>query len=33
MELAQMLGEVTEGTIRSAHDILQSAQAIKTGKK
>jgi DNA repair protein RecN (Recombination protein N) len=33
LELAQMLGEVTEGTIRSAHDILQNAQAFKTGKK
>ncbi|MEZ0397387.1 MAG: DNA repair protein RecN [Anaerolineales bacterium] len=32
LELAQMLGEVTEGTIRSAHDILQSAQAFKAGK-
>ena len=29
LELAQMLGEVTEGTIRSAHDILQSAQTYK----
>ena len=29
IELAQMLGEVTEGTIRSAHDILQNAQAFK----
>jgi hypothetical protein len=28
-----MLGEVTEGTLRSAHDILQNAQTIKTGKK
>jgi hypothetical protein len=28
-----MLGTVTEGTIRSAHDILQSAQTFKTGKK
>ena len=27
LELAQMLGEVTEGTLRSAHEILQSAQA------
>jgi len=26
LELAQMLGEVTEGTLRSAHEILQSAQ-------
>jgi DNA repair protein RecN (Recombination protein N) len=33
LELAQMLGEVTEGTIRSAHDILQSAQTFKTGQK
>ncbi len=31
LELAQMLGEVSEGTLRSAHDILQSAQAIKPG--
>ncbi len=33
LELAQMLGEVTEGTIRSAHDILQSAQTFKKGTK
>ena len=33
LELAQMLGEVTEGTLRSAHDILQSAQTFKAGKK
>jgi DNA repair protein RecN (Recombination protein N) len=33
LELAQMLGEVTEGTIRSAHDILQSSQAYKTTGK
>ncbi len=33
LELAQMLGEVTEGTLRSAHDILQGAQTFKTGKK
>jgi DNA repair protein RecN (Recombination protein N) len=33
LELAQMLGDVTEGTIRSAHDILQGAQTYKTGKK
>ena len=32
LELAQMLGEVTEGTLRSAHDILQSAQAFKKKK-
>ena len=30
LELANMLGEVTEGTLRSAHDILQLAQ---TGRK
>jgi DNA repair protein RecN (Recombination protein N) len=29
LELAQMLGEVTEGTIRSAHDILQGAETYK----
>ena len=33
LELAQMLGEVTEGTLRSAHDILQSAQTLKSKKK
>ncbi len=33
LELAQMLGDVTEGTIRSAHDIQQTAQAYKNGKK
>ncbi|MBE3067467.1 MAG: DNA repair protein RecN [Chloroflexi bacterium] len=33
LELAQMLGAVTEGTLSSAHDILQSAQTFKTGKK
>ena len=33
LELAQMLGEVSEGTIRSAHEILQNAQAFKKGKK
>jgi DNA repair protein RecN (Recombination protein N) len=31
LELAQMLGEVTEGTIRSAHDILQVAQGAHKG--
>ena len=30
LELAQMLGEVTEGTLRSAHEILQSAQQTIT---
>ena len=29
LELASMLGEVTEGTLRSAHDILQLAQAVR----
>jgi len=33
LELAQMLGEVTEGTLRSAHDILQSAQTFKENHK
>ncbi len=33
LELAQMLGEVTEGTIRSAHELLQNAQTFKNGKK
>jgi len=33
LELAQMLGEVTEGTLRSAHDILQNAQTLKSKKK
>ena len=33
LELAQMLGEVTEGTLRSAHDILQNAQAFKNSHK
>ena len=33
LELAQMLGAVTEGTLRSAHDLLQSAQAFKNGHK
>ena len=32
LELAQMLGGVTEGTLRSAHDILQNAQTFKAGK-
>ena len=31
LELAGMLGEVTEGTLRSAHDILQMAKATKAG--
>ena len=30
LELAQMLGDVGEGTLRSAHEILQVAQEIKT---
>jgi len=33
LELAQMLGEMTEATIRSAHDILQSAQSLKNSHK
>ena len=33
LELAQMLGAVTEGTLRSAHDLLQNAQAFKSGHK
>lgn len=33
LELAQMLGEVTEGTILSAHDILQNAQIFKNSHK
>ena len=31
LELAQMLGEVTEGTLRSAHEILQAAQQASGG--
>jgi DNA repair protein RecN (Recombination protein N) len=30
LELAQMLGEVSEGTLRSASDILQSAQSLRS---
>jgi DNA repair protein RecN (Recombination protein N) len=33
LELAQMLGEVTEGTLRSAHDILQNARTFKENHK
>ena len=33
LELAQMLGDVTEGTLRSAHDIQQNAQAFKNSHK
>jgi len=29
LELAQMLGDVGEGTLRSAHEILQAAQDIR----
>ncbi len=32
LELAQMLGEVSEGTLRSAHDILQSARDLSIQK-
>lgn len=31
LELAGMLGKVTEGTLRSAHELLQLAEAAKTG--
>jgi DNA repair protein RecN (Recombination protein N) len=33
LELAQMLGNVTDATIHSAHDILQSAQTFKNSHK
>lgn len=34
LELSQMLGEVGEGTLRSAHELLQTArQMVKDGKK
>jgi DNA repair protein RecN (Recombination protein N) len=33
LELAQMLGELTDATIRSAQDILQSAQTYKNNRK
>ena len=33
LELAQMFGEVSEGTLRSASDILQSAHSTASGKK
>jgi DNA repair protein RecN (Recombination protein N) len=33
LELAQMLGTVSEGTLQSAHDLLQSAEAFKKAKK
>ncbi len=32
LELAQMLGEVSEGTLRSAYDLLQNAQAFKANR-
>jgi DNA repair protein RecN (Recombination protein N) len=32
LELAQMLGEVSEGTLRSAHEIQQSARAAQKKK-
>ena len=31
LELAQMLGEVSEGTLRSAHEIMQAAHAARKG--
>jgi len=33
LELAQMLGDVGEATLHSAHDILQTAQEMKKGEK
>ncbi len=33
LELSQMLGEVGEGTLRSAHELLQSARQMTKGKK
>jgi len=33
LELSQMLGEVGEGTLRSAHELLQTARQITKGKK
>jgi DNA repair protein RecN (Recombination protein N) len=33
LELAQMLGAVSEGTLRSAHELLQSAQSYKADQK
>jgi len=33
LELAQMLGVVSEGTLRSAHESLQAAQVVKDRKK
>jgi DNA repair protein RecN (Recombination protein N) len=33
LELAQMLGAVTEGTMRSAHDLLKNAQTFKNSAK
>lgn len=32
LELAQMLGEVSEGTLRSAYDLLQNAQTFKASR-
>ena len=32
LELAQMLGEVGEGTLQSAHEILQTAQEMIKAK-
>jgi hypothetical protein len=32
LELAQMLGEVSENTLRSAHEILQSARTASKKK-
>ncbi len=32
MELAQMLGDISEGTLRSAHELLQSAERFSTNQ-
>jgi DNA repair protein RecN (Recombination protein N) len=32
LELAQMLGEVSEGTLRSAHELMQTARAVQKKK-
>ncbi len=32
LELAQMLGEVSEGTLRSAHELMQTARQMSKGK-
>ena len=32
LELSQMLGEVGEGTLRSAHELMQAAREMVKGK-